>query len=145
MFKELTKYEENNKFFLRQNDKLRDVCNAPTNKSGVYIVYSIKGEEKELIYIGCSGKIQVDGSIFIRKAGLGGIKDRIVNGHQFGKVPRRTSWLAKISEYKFDALEINWYSTHNSSYNDCPRILENKLLNNHLNIYGHLPKWNNKL
>lgn len=65
--------------------------NAPTDKSGVYIEYTLKGGKIELNYIGRSGKIEKDGSMFIRKAGLGGIKDRIVNGHQFGKTPRRIS------------------------------------------------------
>ena len=145
MFDELNKYEQHDHFFLKPHDSLREVCNAPTNKSGIYIVYALKNGKIELIYIGCSGKIQADGSMFIRKAGLGGIKDRIVNGHQFGKIPRRKAWITQIEKEKIEALDIYWYSTHNQKYSDCPRILENKLLQKYLNIYGRLPKWNKGL
>ena len=96
MFDELDKYKEQGHFFLQPQNKLIDVCNAPSNKSGVYLVYSLKNGKIDLIYIGRSGKIEADGSMFIRKAGLGGMKDRIVNGHHFGKIPRRISWLNQI-------------------------------------------------
>lgn len=145
MFDELSKYEQNDHFFLKPQDNLRDVCNAPTNSSGIYIVYSLKKGKTELIYIGRSGKIDSNGSMFIRKAGLGGIKDRIVNGHQFGKIPRRISWITQIKKENIEALDIYWYATHNQKYIDCPRVLENKLLQNHLAIFGRLPKWNNEL
>jgi hypothetical protein len=145
MFDELNKYEHHDHFFLKPQDSLRQVCNAPTNQSGVYIVYALKNGKIELIYIGCSGKHLSDGSMFIRKAGLGGIKDRIVNGHQFGKIARRKSWIAQIEKEKIEALDIYWYATHNQKYSDCPRVLENTLLKKHLDIYGRLPKWNKEL
>ncbi len=145
MFDELNKYEQHDHFFLRSQDSLREVCNAPTNKSGIYIVYALKNGKIELIYIGCSGKHLADGSMFIRKAGLGGIKDRIVNGHQFGKNPRRKSWIAQIEKETIEALDIYWYATHNQKYSDCPRVIENTLLKRHLDIYGRLPKWNKEL
>ena len=145
MFDELTKYKQNDHFFFKSGDSLRQVCNAPTDKSGIYIVYALKNGKIELIYIGRSGKIKKKGSMFIRKAGLGGMKDRIVNGHQFGKTPRRISWPKQIEFEKIEALDVYWYVTHNDKYSDCPRILENKLLQKHLDIYGRLPKWNNEL
>jgi hypothetical protein len=145
MFDELNKYELHDHFLLKPQDSLREVCNAPTDKSGIYIVYALKKEKIELIYIGRSGKIGTDNLMFIRKAGLGGIKDRIVNGHQFGKIPRRTSWINQIKIEGIETLDIYWYVTHNEKYSDCPRFLENKLLQKHFNIYGRLPKWNNEL
>ncbi len=145
MFDELNKYELHDHFFLNPQDSLREVCNAPTDKSGVYIVYALKNGKIELTYIGCSGKHLADGSMFIRKAGLGGIKDRIVNGHQFGKIPRRISWITQIEKENIEALDIYWYATHNQKYSDCPRVLENTLLKKHLDIYGRLPKWNKEL
>lgn len=145
MFDELTKYEEHNHFFLKSQDNLKEVCNAPTNKSGVYLVYAMKNGTVELVYIGCSGKLKSDGTLFIRKAGLGGIKDRIVNGHQFGKIPRKKSWLAQIEKEDIEVLDIYWYSTHNQNYSDCPRTLEKILLQKHLNTFGRLPKWNKEL
>jgi len=84
----------------------------------------------ELIYIGCSGKIKSDGTLFIRKAGLGGLKDRLVNGEQFG-APRQNSWKAQFKNEGIEALDIYWYVTHDENFVDCPRILENKLLQKH--------------
>lgn len=145
MFDELKKYSQSDHFFFKQQDSLRTICNAPTDKSGVYLVYALKSGRIELIYIGRSGKVQIDGSMFIRKAGLGGIKDRIVNGHQFGKIPRRISWLKQIEMENIEALDVYWYVTHSDKFNDCPKILENKLLRKHLSIFGRLPRWNNEL
>lgn len=54
--------------------KLVSVCNAPTNKSGVYLVWnSTCNGNKELIYIGRSGKKE-NGKIVHRKAGLGELR-----------------------------------------------------------------------
>ncbi len=92
MFDELAKYKHKSHFFFKATDNLIEVCNAPSDKSGVYIVYALVKGRIELVYIGRSGKKESDGTIFIRKANLGGIKDSIVNGHQFGKTPRRISW-----------------------------------------------------
>lgn len=145
MFDELNKYKQNDHFFFKPTDELKEVCNAPTDKSGVYIVYALKNGKVELIYIGRSGKILDNGTMFIRNAGLGGIKDRIVNGHQFGKTARRNSWPKQMKRENIEALDIYWYATHNAKVKDCPRILENQLLQKYLDIYGQLPKWNNEL
>ncbi|RYY37446.1 MAG: hypothetical protein EOP46_02585 [Sphingobacteriaceae bacterium] len=145
MFDELDKYTERGHFILKQTDVLSKVCNAPSNKSGVYLVYALKKSRVGLIYIGCSGKKKDDGSIFIRKAGLGGMKDRLINGHQFGKIPRRISWISSIKEQQIDALDIYWYATHNTIFLDCPRAVEKTLLNNYYNLYGCLPIWNKEL
>jgi hypothetical protein len=144
MFDELSKYKSTNHFFLRPIDNLGQVCNAPTDKSGVYLIYALKGGQVELIYIGRSGEVKSDGRLFIRKAGLGGLKDRLVNGKQFGEA-RRNSWRAKMIEEKIEALDIYWYVTHNDSFVDCPRILENRLLQRHLDTFDRLPRWNNEL
>lgn len=145
MFDELNKYEEKDHFFFEPPKNLKEVCNAPTDKSGVYIVYALKNGKIELVYIGRSGKITSDKSMFIRKTGLGGIKDRIVNGHQFGKIPRRISWITQMQKEGIEALDIYWYVTQNNTFSDCPRILENQLLQKHIEIYGSLPRWNKKL
>ncbi len=144
MFDELAKYNHNDHFFFKPTDNLGQVCNAPTDKSGVYVVYALKGGRIELIYIGHSGEVLKDGTLFIRKAGLGGIKDRLVNGKQFGEA-RRNSWKTQMIRERIEALDVYWFVTHNDKYVDCPRVLETKLLQNHLDIYGRLPRWNNEL
>lgn len=143
MFDELNKYKHSGHFFFKAMDNLKQICNAPTNKSGVYIIYALKSGQIELIYIGRSGEIKQDGTLFIRKAGLGGLKDRLVNGKQFGE-PRCKSWKAQMLKEKFEALNIYWYVTHCDSFIDCPRVVENKLLQKYYDIYGRLPGWNNE-
>lgn len=144
MFDELSKYKLNDHFFLLPKGNPEEMCNAPTDKSGVYIVYALKGGRIELVYIGSSGEVKPDGKLFIQDAGLGGIKDSLVNGKQFGG-PRKNSWPDKMIREKIEALDIYWYVTHNNSFVDCPRILENRLLQRHVDIYGRLPRWNNEL
>ena len=73
MFEILNKYSHTGQFEFRVDDNLRYVCNAPTDKSGVYIVWT----NEQLLYIGRSGKKE-NGVIVHRKCGLGGIKDRLV-------------------------------------------------------------------
>ncbi|MCG2462456.1 hypothetical protein K8352_16970 [Flavobacteriaceae bacterium F89] len=142
MFKELKKYKHTNHFLFKPTDNLRMSCNAPTNKSGIYIFYAISNGQTELIYIGRSGEIKSDSSLFIRKAGLGGLKDRLVNGKQFG-LPRRNSLRTQMLIEEIEKLDIYWYVTHNDKFTDCPRVLENKLLLKYYNIHSRLPKWNN--
>lgn len=143
MFDELNSYNYTGHIFFTPTDNLRQVCNAPADKSGVYLIYALRRGRIELVYIGRSGKIKPDGSLFIRKAGLGGIKDRLVNGKQFGGA-RRNSWKEKMNIEGVEALDIYWYITHDDSFMNCPKILENRLLSKHLEIYGRLPRWNNE-
>jgi hypothetical protein len=144
MFDELTKYKHTNHFFYSPLDKLSKVCNAPANKSGVYIIYALKGGQIELIYIGRSGELKSDGSLFIRKAGIGGLKDRLVNGKQFG-APRRNSWKQRMLLEGIEVLDVYWYITHSQEFIDCPKVIEKKLLSIHLDIHGRLPRWNNEI
>jgi hypothetical protein len=142
MFDELEKYDEHDHFFLKPESDLRNVCNAPTNKSGVYIVYALKKGKIELVYIGRSGKLNADGSMKHRLTGLGGIKDRIVNGHHLGKIPARKSWINEMKKEGIEFLDVYWYITHTDEYSDCPSVLKKQLLQIHYAIYERLPKWN---
>lgn len=81
----------------------------------------------------------------ITKAGLGGMKDTIVNGHQFGEVLRKISCPVKMMSENIEALDVYWYVTHEGSNNDCPAVLESTLLNTHVDIYGRLPAWNDDM
>jgi hypothetical protein len=143
MFDELTKYKDVGHFSFFPSDNLRQVCKAPADKSGVYLIYAKKGRSTELVYIGCSGKV-LDGVLQIRKAGLGGIKDRLVNGKQFGE-PRRNSWKKQMLFEGMEKLDIYWYVTHSDNLVDCPRVIENKLLEKHMDVYRRLPRWNYEL
>ena len=146
MLELLKKYNRKGRFLFNSKESLREVCNAPNDASGIYIIYGLsEGKSEELIYIGRSGRLNKDETMFIRKAGLGGMKDRIVNGHQFGKVPRRISWPTQMKLDKINTLDIHWYITHNELCNDCPRIIENQLLKSFFEMHKRLPKWNKEL
>ncbi len=121
----LINFKQHNQFVFKPKENFGKVCNAPTNKSGVYIIYELKKGKKELIYIGRSGFKSPDGSTFIRK---GGLKDRLVNGKQF-KEPRRTSWSKKMNAENIDALYIHWYVIDTNIYFDCPRDVEKNCYN----------------
>ena len=129
MFEILNKYSHTGRFDFHVEDDLEYVCNAPSDKSGVYI-----------ICIGRSGE-KKNGVIVHRKCGLGGIKDRLVNGHQFGKLPRRRIWPEKMREMGFSVLSVFWYDTEE----DDPKEVERLLLAEATYKNGVLPPWNNQL
>ena len=139
MFEILQKYQHRGSFKFRRSDDLKEVCNAPTNKSGVYLVWTEISGKRFLLYIGRSGKMK-NGVIEHRKTGLGGIKDRLVNGHQFGKIARRRSWPLVMDKLCLPELEVNWYDTGT----DDPDDIEGKLLKEVQDTFGNLPPWNSK-
>jgi hypothetical protein len=141
MFDGLNKYKSDH-FFLNTNDNMMQVCNAPTDKSGVYIVYAITKGKIELIYIGRSGRKGADGNIQIRIAGCGGIKDRLVNGKHFNKIARRISWPQQMKLEHIETLDIYWYITYDEKNKDFPEDIERNLLQNHISIFERLPRWN---
>ena len=141
MFDELTKYKHNDHFFFEANQKLIEVCNAPTDKSGVYLIYKLAKGRVELIYIGASGQKNKDGTIKTRTAGLGGLKDRLVNEKQFGGA-RKVTFSLVMKLQKIDALDIYWYVTHDNNHKNFPRDIEAMLIEKFHSIYGRLPEWN---
>ena len=141
MFDEVDKYRSDH-FFLKPGDNLMQVCNAPTDKSGVYLVYALAKGRIELIYIGHSGKKGEDGNIETRIAGCGGIKDSIVNGKHFNGVARRICWPQQMQLEKIEALDIYWYVTYEGASKDFPEDVERELLQKHIHLFGRLPRWN---
>jgi hypothetical protein len=138
MFDELEKYESNGHFFFSVKDELGQVCNAPKNGLGVYLVYALNKGKNELIYVGSSGKVQQNGKAKVRK---GGIRDRIVNGKQFKK-PRKVCWKEKLTTEKFEALDVYWYITFDQSNSDIPATVEGHIIQRYLSVFGRLPRWN---
>lgn len=141
MFDELNKYKNNDHFFFTGKESLGEVCNAPKNKSGVYVVYELKNGRINLVYIGSSGKVQNNGKIN-HGSGLFGT---IVHGLQFGDIPRKESWQQKVKDENIDALDIYWYDTFNSKTKDIPVFVDSLILQIFFEINGKLPKWNTEL
>ncbi len=139
MYKELKKIKVKNQFQFTVNDHLEEVCNASETGSGIFLVYSVKNEDKELIMVGSTGTIQNDGTLKIKN---GGLYDKIVNGHQFAKTARKYSWITQMKLENIVRLEVAWYETFNEKNKIIPTFLEAQILQNFLDENGRLPKWN---
>lgn len=139
MFDEVRKYKNNDHFFFSKNSNLEEVCNAPKDKKGVFTIYELKNGRVNLVFIGSSGRIKNNGTI---SPSLSGLYDTIVNGHQFGNIPRKKSWNEKLINEDIDALDIYWYDTSSSGTVDIPAFVESELLQLYFDFHGKLPKWN---
>lgn len=139
MFDILEKYTAQGHFFLTPAQEFQTVCNAPVDKSGIYVIYALKKGRVELVYIGSSGKIEKDGVVSIKN---GGLKGEIIHSKQFGKAPAHIAWKKQMTRENIEALNIKWYVTCATDYNDCPDVLKRTLLKQHQDIFGAFPKWN---
>ena len=137
MYKELKKFKVSDSFTFTADDSLEQVCNA-TEGSGVFLVYAV-GDEKELIMVGSTGTVQNNGSLKIKN---GGLKEKIVEGHQFAKTGRKYSWPAQMVKEDISTLEVVWYETFNDKSKGIPTFVEGQVLQNFLDENGRLPKWN---
>lgn len=139
MYKELKKFKNQNSFSFTQNDDLEKVCNTPENVSGVFLVYDVKEDAKELIMVGSTGTIQNNGTL---KSKNGGMFDKIVNGHQFAKTGRKYSWPAQMKLENIETIEVYWYDTFNNKTKVIPTFAEAQVLQLFLDETGKLPRWN---
>jgi hypothetical protein len=121
MFDELKRYKETDHFFLKPSDILMKVCNAPENKSGVYIIFALKNGRIELVQIGCSAENE-------------GIRDQIIKEQLFLK--------SKLKQENIEDLDIYWYVTQTSKSINDPRKIKDQVLKTHQGIYGQAPRWN---
>lgn len=135
MNKILKKYSANDYFDFFSFEQLSEKCNAPKNNVGVYLVYDDCGN---LIYIGCSGWINQDGTLGMRK---NGIFARIVNGKQFD-LPRKISLSKKMKEQNINKIRVKWYITIDETIKDIPGYVEGLLLQDFFNKQKKLPIWN---
>lgn len=145
MFTELEKYAQTDHFFFTKTKLLKEVCNAPTDKSGVYVVYALERGHIDLIYIGYSGEKLANGSIKTIKKGLGGLKGSIVNGLHYTGKPRRISWPAQMIKEDIEALDVYWWVTYDEENKDNPLDIQLTVLKVYVDLYGRLPRWNKML
>ena len=121
MFDELKKYKETGHFFLKPIQSLTEVCNAPADKSGVYIVFALKNGRIELVKIGCSN---------IHES----IKDQDIR--------EQLLFESKLHQENIEALDIYWYVTQTAKAISDPQKVADKVLKTHIEIYGKTPRWN---
>jgi hypothetical protein len=139
MYKELEKFTVKGNFTFTQEDSLEEVCNASESGSGVFLVYAVADDAKELIMVASTGTVQNDGTL---KSKNGGLQDKIVNGHQFAKTGRKYSWPAQMKKENIDTLEVYWFETYNDTAKSIPTSVEGQILQNFLDETGKLPRWN---
>lgn len=139
MYKEVKKFKIGGSFTFTPDQNLEEVCTAPDNGNGVFMVYAVDGEAKELIMIGSTGTVQNDGTL---KSKSGGLYDKIVNGQQFAKTGRKYTWPTQMKKEDIAQLEVFWYETYNAKTSIIPTFLEAQLLQNFLTENGRLPRWN---
>ena len=143
MFDKLLKqYKVKGYFTFKPKESLEVKCNAPTDQNGIYLIYKIVNSQEVLIYIGSSGQIK-DGTLKTRQSGLGGMKDRIVNGYhpKFGKIKRKKVFPNQMIIENISELKIYWWVTHGNENNDIPTEVERTLKGLYFNKYGCLPAW----
>jgi hypothetical protein len=133
---ELSKYSNCGRFRFTTRDRLSQVCDAPEQYGGIYLVYALKNNLSELVYIGISGRLdKVTGELVARKDG---IKGRIVKGKRDGE-PRKNFWIREMLREQIEALEICWYVVHDENlFQDCPETFERELINK------YKPPWNRR-
>jgi len=120
MFDQLNKYRKKGHFFFSPAYALQDVCNAPADRDGVYLVYELKLGRIRLMYIGSSGEKMKDLPV---SDGQSGLKAAIVNGPPAElKNPRQQAWPVKLLSENIDALDIYWWAPR-ESYGQGPACL----------------------
>jgi hypothetical protein len=138
MFDQLHKYKENDNFFLMPKTELESQCNAPKDKSGVFLVVELKNGRIEVVYIGST---ELNNSKESSPDQVPNLFDTIVNGYQFGN-PRKISYKEKLINEKVDGYDIYWYVTINETIKDSPTMVKDKIFKFYKGIYGKLPRWN---
>lgn len=138
MFDQLHKYKENDNFFLTPETDLESQCNAPKDKSGVFLVVELKYGRIDFVYIGSTDMNIEESSA---PGEVPSLFDTIVNGIQFGN-PRKISYKEKLINDKVDGYDIYWYVTINETIKDSPAMVKDKILKFYKGIYGKLPRWN---
>jgi hypothetical protein len=129
----LSKYTKRGSFNFYLRETRQDCfeeCNAPSNASGIYLIYGINGTREELVYIGISGKIDKTTGNFEHRAD--GIKGRLISGkHRYDntrKVTRYTFWKEMMVADGFKKLRIDWFITHDKDkFQDNTKPLEDAL------------------
>ncbi|MET6999449.1 hypothetical protein [Chitinophaga defluvii] len=144
MFDELKKYKNTGAFNFKTSESLKEKCNAPIDKGGVYLIYKIVGDKEVLIYIGSSGQRNKDGTLKIRK---GGMKDRLVNGyhpHRFGeikRIKRHEAFPQQMQAANITELKFYWWVTYDDINSDFPTDVEAKLSKKYFEKFQKHPEW----
>jgi hypothetical protein len=142
--KELEKYTSKGQFTFKQSETYQTKCNAPTDKSGVYLIYKIINSTETLIYIGSSGQKDEAGNLKHRK---GGMKDRLVNGYhpnrfgQLKRIKRSKAFPLQMLTENIPEIKVYWWVTLDEQNSDFPTDVETLLREKYIEKHERLPDW----
>jgi len=108
--------------------------NVP-DEYGVYLIYGVKNNQKELIYIGKSGTLKQDGTFKEQK-----LRKRLTmkqNG-----IYRKEFFRKLMRENNYHSLYFKWFITYSSKMKELPAYVEATLLNEFFKENHKLPKLN---
>lgn len=125
-------------FDLRRGDLLRVASKGVPDAPGVYAVYAVKDDQREVVYIGKAGTLRPDGEW--KKQGLHGRLNAIQDD-----VPRQEFFQDKISKEELDALSFRWLVTYGKGSQILPAKAEADLLQKYFELHRKLPRWNRAL
>ena len=124
-------------FYLNKNEIINTIVreNNVPNDYGIYIIYSLKNNLEEIIYIGKSGTMINDGSF--KKQG---IKKRLTKKQE--NIVRKKYFQDVIHDNKFDKLKFLWIVTFDDKNKEIPSLSEAKMIQAYFNEYRRLPLLN---
>lgn len=119
------------------DSKLRELSKQiPENICGVYMFVEKKGDEDNILYIGCSGHIEDGKPVSRKKHGLRGR----VYGKQ-GKTPRDQFYKKVMKDKEIEGLKVYWFDTGDGD----PEYIEYCCILRYIAKKGVFPEFNNKL
>lgn len=141
MFKDLEVFKVKGQFEFKLYDQLSEVCNAPKDSCGIYLIYEDEVDYDNLIYIGISGKEWPNGEFTHSEDALWG---RIVNGKQPNDLKQQT-WPLIMQEREVERLIIKWYITYGEIDKVFPKPIEEAYLDMYMSEEKSLPLWNEEV
>ena len=131
------KYPMNGQFNVSMGQKITEAAkeNNVPNDYGIYLIYEGADCNGELIYIGCSGTMQSDGTM-----GSQGIRKRL-GMKQRGMY--RNDFYIKEMEKRQKGISVAWFVTFNiAGQKTLPAFAESEAMQEFYELEGRLPELN---
>jgi len=129
---------EHGVFYLNKGEKIEKVLaeNHVPNQYGVYIIYSVRGNQEDIVYIGKAGTMTNDGTFKSQ-----GIKNRL-KAVGANNISRGIYFQNIIEEFSFDKLKFVWIITFDEHIKEIPGYSEIRLIQSYYNHHNKLPLLN---
>lgn len=135
MFDEIKKYRNQDHFFYKKGDNLRELTKDIPDLPGIFYIFRLANGRIDLVFIEQSGTVLRNGDYshsLLREA---------IHKDEKG-VSRQQFFDKQFINYGIDALDIYWFVTMDDSHRDLPGYVKGLLMQRYYEIYGELPPWN---